>query len=102
MARFEAWRREHLNRLIAHFRHGAEQRGLNLLPSRTPIQPLLIGDSTRALKCSRELEALGYYVPAIRPPTVAVGHARLRLTLSALHREADVEGLLDSLASLSP
>ncbi|MEO8672073.1 MAG: 8-amino-7-oxononanoate synthase [Tahibacter sp.] len=101
IARFESWRRERLNTLIAHFRHGAELRKLSLLPSRTPIQPLLIGDSARALQCSRDLETLGYFVPAVRPPTVPSGQARLRITLSALHSEADVEYLLDALASVS-
>lgn len=98
IARFETWRRERLRALIAHWRSGARQRGLGLLPSRTPIQPLLIGDSGAALRLSRELETRGYYVPAIRPPTVAAGKARLRVTLSALHSESLVEQLLDAIA----
>jgi len=96
MARFESWRRERLRTLIAHWRGGAQSRGLDLLPSRTPIQPLLVGDSGAALRLSRALEARGYYVPAIRPPTVAAGKARLRVTLSALHSESMVEQLLDA------
>lgn len=98
IARFETWRRDRLRALIAHWRNGARQRGLDLLPSRTPIQPLLVGDSGAALRLSRELEENGYYVPAIRPPTVAAGKARLRVTLSALHSESMVEQLLDAVA----
>ena len=98
IARFEHWRRDRLALLIAHFRHGAERRGLVLLPSQTPIQPVLVGASGDALRMSRDLEARGFYVPAIRPPTVPNGKARLRVTLSALHTETDVERLLDALA----
>ena len=97
VARFESWRREQLARLIAHFRHGAEQRGIELMTSRSPIQPVRIGDSARALAVSQRLEAAGFYAPAIRPPTVPAGQARLRITLSALHAESDVEALLDAL-----
>lgn len=100
IARFESWRRDRLQRLIAHLRRGAEARGLDLLPSRTPIQPLLVGDSTRATTLAAALEARGYYVPAIRPPTVPAGKARLRITLSALHDEAMLDGLLDAIASV--
>jgi len=97
IARFESWRREQLGRLVAHFRHGAERRGIELLASRSPIQPVRIGDSARALAVAQRLEAAGFYAPAIRPPTVPAGAARLRITLSALHAESDVEALLDAL-----
>jgi 8-amino-7-oxononanoate synthase len=99
IARFEGWRRDRLARLIAHFRHGAAERGIALLDSRTPIQPVPIGDSAAALAVSARLEAEGFYVPAVRPPTVPPGKARLRLTLSASHSESDVERLLDALAA---
>ena len=102
IARFEAWRRERLTRLVAHFRDGAAARGIPLLDSRTPIQPVRVGDATAALALSQRLEADGLYVPAIRPPTVAQGAARLRVALSALHAEGDVERLLDALATPSP
>jgi len=101
IARHEAWRRERLQRRVAHFRAGAAARGLRLLPSRTPIQPLLVGDAALALALSRRLEQAGLYVPAIRPPTVPTGAARLRVALSALHAEGDVERLLDALAGAS-
>ena len=98
IARFENWRRAKLHRLIAHFRHGAKERGIDLLDSRTPIQPVLIGASRSALLAAQRLESDGCFVPAIRPPTVAQGKARLRVTFSALHEEADVEKLLNALA----
>ena len=99
IARFEDWRRDQLARLITHFRHGAQARGIALLPSPTPIQPVVVGDSARALAVARRLEADGFYVPAIRPPTVPAGRARLRVTLSAQHAEAQLEALLDALAA---
>jgi len=98
LLRREGWRREHLNRLIARFRQGAADIGLTLMDSPTPIQPILVGSSERALALSAALKARGVLVGAIRPPTVPVGSARLRVTFSALHSEAQVERLLDILA----
>jgi 8-amino-7-oxononanoate synthase len=98
IARFEDWRRDKLKRLVAHFRHGARERGISLLDSRTPIQPVVIGASKPALVAMQSLEAQGFFVPAIRPPTVAQGKARLRVVLSARHEESDVEQLLNALA----
>ncbi len=98
LLRSEHWRREHLNRLIARFRQGAAEIGLSLIDSPTPIQPILIGSSERALALSAALKARGILVGAIRPPTVPVGSARLRVTFSASHGEAQVEHLLDVLA----
>jgi 8-amino-7-oxononanoate synthase len=98
IARFETWRRDKLRTLIAHFRDGAQRRGIALLSSSTPIQPVLIGDAAHASAVSHALETAGFYVPAIRPPTVAEGTARLRVTLTAAHAESDVEALLDGIA----
>jgi 8-amino-7-oxononanoate synthase len=98
VARFEGWRRDRLARLVAHFRVGAAERGFELMRSRTPIQPLVVGTSERALAIAAKLEADGFHVPPIRPPTVPEGKARLRITLSALHSESDVERLLAALA----
>ncbi|MDY7562229.1 8-amino-7-oxononanoate synthase [Pseudomonas sp. 10B1] len=100
--RREHWRREHLRRLIQQFRHGAEQIGLQLVDSFTPIQPILIGDSGRALHLSQMLRDRGLLVTAIRPPTVPAGGARLRVTLSAAHSEAQVQLLLNALAQCYP
>lgn len=94
LLRHEHWRREHLARLIARFRQGAAGIGLTLLDSPTPIQPLLIGTSERTLKLSGLLRERGILVGAIRPPTVPAGSARLRITLSAAHSEAQMERLL--------
>lgn len=98
----ESWRRDHLNRLIARFRAGAAEIGLSLMASPTPIQPILVGDSERALKLSALLKERGLLVGAIRPPTVPTGSARLRVTLSAAHSEAQLERLLAALAECWP
>jgi 8-amino-7-oxononanoate synthase len=100
VARFEGWRRDRLARLIAHFRTGAIAQGWMLADSRTPIQPIVIGASDAALATSAMLEDAGFHVPAIRPPTVPVDSARLRITLSALHAESDVDRLLDALRTI--
>jgi len=98
LARREHWRREKLGAAIARFREGARNRGFELLPSDTPIQPLVCHDDASALAYAETLETQGYWVAGIRPPTVPEGSARLRITLSALHTQADVDGLLDALA----
>ena len=99
IARAEEWRRERLRELVARFRAGATQLGLRLLPSATPIQPILVGESGSALTLSATLESRGILVPAIRPPTVPAGTARLRVTFSAAHEPADVDRLLEALAA---
>lgn len=93
----ESWRRDKLSALIKIFRDGAEQLGLQLMPSFSPIQPIVLGDSTLAVKASERLFARGFMVSAIRPPTVPQGSARLRVTLSAEHTEMQVEQLLAAL-----
>ncbi len=91
--------RAHLQQLIGHFRAGALHQGWSLLPSATPIQPLLIGDSAAALNLAQRLEAAGCYCPAVRPPTVPIGSARLRISLTAAHHIADVDHLLGALGA---
>ena len=98
IARRERWRREKLVDLGRRFRARAVAQGLELLPSDTPIQPVLSGDDARTVAMALAVEAAGYWVAPIRPPTVPDGSARLRVTLSALHSEADVDGLVDALA----
>lgn len=83
---------------IARFRAGAAQLGLSLPASETAIQPLLLGAAARALAVSRALWQRGYWVAAIRPPTVPAGTSRLRITLSAAHGESEIDGLLAALA----
>lgn len=98
LARHEHWRRTRLRDLIQRFRTRATRFGLDLMPSDTPIQPLRCGSNADALALSRALDAAGYWVVAIRPPTVPDGQARLRITLSAAHNDADVDALVDMLA----
>lgn len=93
----EIWLREQLQKLIGYFRDGAVQRGLVLAESFTPIQLLMIGDAADALNVSNKLKQQGILVPAIRPPTVPEGSARLRITLSAIHTESQIDQLLDAL-----
>ena len=100
LARREEWRRERLRDLIQTFRQGAAQLGLPLMPSTTPIQPILAGSAERALAWSQALEARGILVTAIRPPTVPEGSARLRVTLCSLHTDQDLDCLLAALAEL--
>ena len=98
----DTWRRDHLKGLIRRFTEGARELGLTLLPSETPIQPLIVGHTAAALAASQALWDRGILVPAIRPPTVPEGTARLRITLSAVHTEAQVDRVLDALAQIRP
>ncbi|WP_454913115.1 8-amino-7-oxononanoate synthase [Stutzerimonas chloritidismutans] len=98
LLRSEGWRRDQLNRLVARFREGAVQIGLTLMDSPTPIQPVLVGSSERALRLSALLRERGILVGAIRPPTVPAGSARLRITFTASHSEAQLDRLLEALA----
>jgi len=94
----ESGRRDHLAALIKRFRDGASSLGLRLMPSASPIQPLLVGDPGQALAASQWLYERGFWIAAIRPPTVPVGSSRLRVTLSAAHRTGDVDDLLEALS----
>jgi 8-amino-7-oxononanoate synthase len=98
----ETWRRDHLDSLIARFRAGAAQSGLQLMDSTTAIQPLLVGEPETALALSQRLKERGLLVAAIRPPTVPAGSARLRITLTATHTEQQVDRLLSALAAVQP
>ncbi|WP_018607321.1 8-amino-7-oxononanoate synthase [Uliginosibacterium gangwonense] len=92
--------RAQLNRNIELLRNSLHLRRFRLLPSRTAIQPIVVGDNAVALKASTRLRELGLYVPAIRPPTVPTGSARLRISLSAAHTEADTKRLVDALHTI--
>ncbi|WP_417499783.1 8-amino-7-oxononanoate synthase [Methylophaga sp.] len=93
----EQWRRDQLQQLIQQFRQGAEQLGLQLMSSETPIQPVIIGEDKKALEIGAKLEEQGILVGVIRPPTVPKNTARLRITFSAAHTEQDVDRLLIAL-----
>ncbi len=100
IARREGWRRERLGAHIARLRGAVAALGLPLADSATPIQPLMAGSSRRAVAWSTALESAGILVTAIRPPTVPEGTARLRITLSAAHSDADLDRLIEALADL--
>ena len=95
----EGWRRERVLALTARFRGAAATRGVPLSASRTPIQPIVVGSPEAALAASRHMMDAGFWVAAIRPPTVPAGTARLRITLSAAHDEAQIDRLADALAA---
>lgn len=92
--------RSRLREHIAQLRDGIAKLDLplELRPSRTGIQALVIGDNEQTLKISARLLEQGVWVPAIRPPTVPVGSARLRISLSAAHTNAHIDGLIQALA----
>jgi 8-amino-7-oxononanoate synthase len=101
LVRTESWRRERLTALTARFRSAALAAGVPLTTSTTPIQPVLLGSAARALAAQRELAAAGFWVVAIRPPTVPAGSARLRVTLSAAHTAGEIDALVEHLAVVS-
>lgn len=101
LLREEEWRRAHLQRLIAQLRTALAGLPWTLMPSATPIQPLPVGGNEAAVALSEGLRARGIWVPAIRPPTVPQGTARLRISLSAAHAEADVARLAEALHELA-
>tara|TARA_R110001583_G_scaffold15292_14_gene63061 strand:- start:3219 stop:4499 length:1281 start_codon:yes stop_codon:yes gene_type:complete len=94
--------RQTLNQHIRYFRQQASQLGLQLMPSVSPIQPLMIGDEAAAMAISAELQRRGLWVTAIRPPTVPDGSSRLRITLTAAHATEQIDALLSALDELIP
>ncbi len=98
-------RRQRLQDNVAQLRVGLSalverQPAWRLAESATAIQPLIVGGNDLVMRLSAALEAQGLWVPAIRPPTVPAGTARLRITLSAAHEPAQVQRLLDALAAM--
>jgi 8-amino-7-oxononanoate synthase len=94
-------RRQHLWQLVAQLRDGLAATRWRLLPSPTAIQPVIIGDNHDTLRIAGALYARGLWVPAIRPPTVPKGTARLRVSLTAAHSEAQLARLVDALRELA-
>ncbi|MBL8396865.1 MAG: 8-amino-7-oxononanoate synthase [Candidatus Accumulibacter sp.] len=94
-------RRQRLWQLTGQLRDGLAGSGWRLLPSPTAIQPVIVGDNHRTLQLAEALYQRGLWVPAIRPPTVPVGTARLRISLSAAHQPAQVARLVDALRELA-
>lgn len=93
----EPQRIQHLHALIAYFQQHHQLQRWTLMPSQTAIQPVMVGDSQLAVRLSDWLAQQGFYVPAIRPPTVPQGSARLRVSLSASHQLAQVQALIAAL-----
>lgn len=87
--------RQKLASNITHFRQKAN--GLPLLASDTAIQPLIVGDNATALRVEAHLRARGFWISAIRPPTVPSDSARLRITLSAFHQYSDITQLVEAI-----
>ena len=100
LAASESWRRARLQSHVQFFRQGATSLGLSLMPSTTPIQPIVFGEPEQALAASEYLYAQGILAPAIRPPTVPAHASRLRVTFSAIHEQGQIERLLDALSHL--
>ena len=94
--------RQQLWQRVQQFRQGAEALDLPLMASQTPIQPLWVGEAATALALSEQLRERGFWVSAIRYPTVPQDQARLRVTLSAAHTAEQVDQLLDALAAIMP
>ena len=84
---------------IRYLRSSAVANGVDLLPSDTAIQPLIVGDAQAAVDLSLRLREKGLWVTAIRPPTVPAGSARLRIALSAAHTKNDIDRLIDAIVA---
>ena len=97
LAQRESWRRERVLALTARFRAAAQAADVPLSASTTPIQPIPLGSARAALEAQGRLAESGFWVVAIRSPTVPAGQERLRVTLSAAHTEAQVDALVESL-----
>lgn len=93
-------RRAHLQTLITQLRRDLKLKRWTLMPSDTAVQPIVIGDNAESLQAAATLCEQGFWVPAIRPPTVPVGTARLRITLSAAHTSEDLALLIDAVNGL--
>lgn len=103
----EDWRRERIRSHASRLRSAlvpastaSSVVGAKLLPSPTPIQPIVIGENEAALDVMAHLWREGLWVPAIRPPTVPQGTARLRVSLTAAHSDADVDALIAGLRAM--
>jgi 7-keto-8-aminopelargonate synthetase-like enzyme len=93
-------RRQRVKMLARRVRSELSIEPRNDLEASVPIIPVVVGDDSQAVRVSRQLAELGFYVPAIRPPTVAEGTARLRISLSAAHQDEMIEQLLNAIRRL--
>jgi 8-amino-7-oxononanoate synthase len=90
-------RRRQLSQLITHWQNEMHFSDWEKVASCTPIQPVILGSNANALQAASLLDEAGYWIPAIRPPTVPIGSSRLRITFSANHSEEDVRALIHTL-----
>ncbi len=97
----ESWRRDRLRELVVHLKAGVAGLPWPLMASDTPIQPLMVGGNMEAQRLADGLRERGILIPAIRPPTVPHGEARLRISLSAAHTLDDLDALLAALRELA-
>jgi len=95
-------RRKHLNHLISIWQEEMIFENWKMVSSCTPIQPLILGSNANAVKAAKLLDEAGYWIPAIRPPTVPLGSSRLRITLSANHSTEDLRQLIHTLKIIEP
>jgi 8-amino-7-oxononanoate synthase len=100
LARQETWRRQRVLALTARFRAAAREAGVPLADSATPIQPIPLGGAQAAMAAQYALREAGFWVVAIRSPTVPAGSERLRITLTAGHQESQVDALVDRLSRI--
>ena len=96
----EPGRRERVMRLAGHVKTELQGMGYETGESASPIVPVILGDSEKAMAVAGRLREVGIWVPAIRPPTVGVNSARLRISLMATHTDSQVERLLDAMRGL--
>ncbi|TCV84767.1 8-amino-7-oxononanoate synthase [Sulfurirhabdus autotrophica] len=96
----EGWRRQRLQDLAGYLKDHLKLARWKLMPSITPIQPIVIGSNKETLAVSAALMEKGILVPAIRPPTVPKGEARLRISFSAAHSLEDARKLVEALNEL--
>ncbi|MEE1672359.1 8-amino-7-oxononanoate synthase [Agarivorans aestuarii] len=92
---------QNLESNIALFKHLAKESGVALTDSNTAIQPIIVGEAEKALLMAQSLQNMGFWVSAIRPPTVPVNTARLRVTISSHHQEQDIVGLIKAISELN-
>jgi len=93
-------RRAHLHALIHIWHTEMIFQHWQKVESHTPIQPVILGSNAHALLAAKLLDEAGYWIPAIRPPTVPVGSSRLRITFSANHRLEDLRQLIAALQAI--
>jgi len=93
-------RRRQLSQLITHWQNEMHFSDWEKVASCTPIQPVILGSNANALAAAKLLNEMGYWIPAIRPPTVPAGSARLRITFSANHSIEELKNLIQALQKI--